>query len=228
MTLFPRPDSPPPRSPSPEVVLAPLPPPIRRRTPSSRPARLSLQTSDERPKFERPHPQRPIASMRSVGDLRRPPTPRTASSSRSVVSAPPTPRSLVPSSPSSQSRGHKRNLSFAVPYRSPPASPTFSSPPPPVPPIPEFVLSPTDKKPVLHPAASPRSVTSHIYLPEWEQFSVTPDLAAPPPRKRRVSSISPSSSRRAVAVGASAGAMTCATFMALHNQNQRPQHVAAL
>ncbi|KAF8195740.1 hypothetical protein K438DRAFT_1826450 [Mycena galopus ATCC 62051] len=209
MSFFRPASPPPPRSPSPEVVLKPLPPP--RRTP-----RLSLQSSDERPKTERP--QRSLASMRSCGDLRHPATPKSAS--RSVVSAPPTPRTVVPSSPSGSSfrRTHKRStLSYAVPYRSPPASPTLSSPPPPVPPIPEFVLSPTDKKAVLHPATPTRH---HIYLPEWEQFAVVPDLAAPPRKKRT------SMSRRPVA--APPAAMTCSTFLALHNQTQRPNHVVAL
>jgi hypothetical protein len=127
-----------------------------------------------------------------------------------------------------------------------------------VPPIPEFVLSPTDKKPVIHTA--PVRV-NHIYLPEWEQFTVTPDLASPLPRKKRVS-MSPSG-RRAVAapvpeweqftvasdlasplprkkrvsmspsgrraVAAPApAAMTCSTFFALHNQSQRPNQVVSL
>ncbi|KAJ7368443.1 hypothetical protein DFH08DRAFT_831415 [Mycena albidolilacea] len=216
MSIFPRADSPPPRSPSPDVVLAPLPPPVRRRI-SNRPARLSLQSSDERPKMERS--QRSLASMRSCGDLRHPTTPKSAS--RFIVSAPPTP---APSSPSGSSfrRTHKRTLPFASPYRSPPASPLLSSPPPPVPPIPEFVLSPTDKKPVIHTA--PVRV-NHIYLPEWEQFTVTPDLASPLPRKKRVS-MSPSG-RRAVVAPAPA-AMTCSTFFALHNQSQRPNQVVSL
>jgi hypothetical protein len=106
-----------------------------------------------------------------------------------------------------------------VPYRSPPASPTLSSPPPPVPPIPEFVLSPTDKKPVLHSPAPTR--VNHIYLPEWEQFTVTPDFAQSP-RKTRTSM----SGRRSG--GAAPAAMTCSTFFALHNQNQRPNQVVAL
>ncbi|KAJ7276534.1 hypothetical protein B0H12DRAFT_1085822 [Mycena haematopus] len=205
--------SPPPRAPSPELVLSPL--PVPRRKPN-RPTRLSLQDSDDRPK-----PQRSLASMRSCGDLRHPATPKSAS--RAVVSAPATPRALVPSSPSGSSfrRTHRRTLSFAVPYRSPPPSPILSSPPPPVPPIPEFVLSPTDKKPVLHPAAPTR--VNHIYLPEWEQFTVVPDLALP--RKKRAS-MSPSGRRTGTA--AAPAAMTCSTFFALRNQPQRPNHVAAL
>ncbi|KAF7355438.1 hypothetical protein MSAN_01460600 [Mycena sanguinolenta] len=224
MSIFPsRCASPPPRSPSPEIVLAPLPPP-RRRNPN-RPPRLSLQSSDERPNLKAESKRRSLASMRSCGDLRYPATPKSAS--RSAVSAPATPRTLVPSSPSGSSfrRTHKRTLSFAVPYRSPPPSPTLSSPPPPVPPIPEFVLSPTDKKPVLHPVAPTR--VNHIYLPEWEQFTVVPDVVSP--RKKRAS-MSPSG-RRTTGVAAAAPpppGMTCSTFFALHNETQRPNRVVAL
>ncbi|KAJ7684040.1 hypothetical protein B0H17DRAFT_1073366 [Mycena rosella] len=211
-----RPESPPPRSPSPDVVLAPLPaPPVRRRTHSARPPRLSLTASAD-PKAERSmHLQKTLASMRSCGDLRQ--NPPTKSAPRSVLSAPPTPRSFAPSSPSSPGfrRTHRRTLSFAVPYRSPPASPTLSSPPPPVPPIPEFVLSPTDKKPVLHSPAPTR--VDHIYLPEWEQFTVAPDVT---PRKPRTSM----SGRR---TGGGGAPMTCSTFFALHNPNQRPNQVVA-
>ncbi|KAJ7682657.1 hypothetical protein DFH06DRAFT_1161763 [Mycena polygramma] len=215
MSFFARPDSPPPRSPSPEVVLASLPPPRRRQ---SRPTHLSLQSTDQRPK---PTSQRKLATMRSCGDLRHPQTPKSAA--RSAFSVPPTPRSLAPSSPSGSSfrRGHTRTLSFAVPYRSPPASPTISSPPPPVPRIPEFVLSPTDKKPVLHsPAAAAPTRVNHIYLPEWEQFTV-----APPPLKTRASMTSMSSRGRTASPPAP---MTCSTFFALHNEHQRPNRVMAL
>ncbi|KAJ7179004.1 hypothetical protein C8R46DRAFT_621125 [Mycena filopes] len=198
-----RPQSPPPRSPSPEVILAPLPPPVRRRTVTpARPPRLSLQSTDSRPRLDRP--QRTLASTRSHGDLRQSATPGSAS--RGFISAPSTPSS------SSFRRANKRLLSDAVPYRSPPASPTLSSPPPPVPPIPEFVLSPTDKKAVLR---TPTRVP-HIYLPEWEQFTIIPDLASP--RKPRT----PTSAR------AHPSAMTCSTFFALHNQNQRSNQVMAL
>ncbi|KAF7301797.1 hypothetical protein MIND_00745400 [Mycena indigotica] len=208
-----RPDSPPPRSPSPEVVLSPLPPP--RRTNAQRPTRLSLQSSETRPTSLKP--ERRLTSMRSCGELRQPPTPR--SSIRSVVSAPPTPRE--PASPTDSEasfrRTHKRTLSFAIPYRSPPPSPAISSPIPPVPAIPDFVLSPTDKKPVLHPLPTR---ANEVYLPEWEQFPVTP-------RKPRLSGgASIMSARRAVAAPAP---MTCSTFFALHNKSsQTPQPVAAL
>ncbi|KAJ7044480.1 hypothetical protein C8F04DRAFT_587834 [Mycena alexandri] len=211
MSLFCRPDSPPPRSPSPDVMLAPLPPP--RRT-SARPPRLSLQSTDCRPKMDKP--QRSLASTRSYGDLRQSASPRSASRSRAIVSAPATPRSFAPSSPSGSSfrRAHRRTLSSASPYRSPPASPTLSSPPPPVPPIPAFVLSPTDKKPVIRAPAPTR-----ILLPEWEHFPIAPDLASP--RKPRT----PTSARR---TGMQAPTMTCSTFFALHNQSQRPNQVVAL
>ncbi|KAJ7781100.1 hypothetical protein B0H16DRAFT_1497079 [Mycena metata] len=201
-----RPPSPPPRSCSPETVLAPLPPPVRRRVQSARPPRLNLQSTDK--------PQRSLASTRSYGDLRQSATP-TSARSRAVVSAPATPRNfIIPSSPSGSSfrRAHKRTLSSASPYRSPPASPILSSPPPPVPPIPEFVLAATDKKSVIYAPAPTR-----ILLPEWEHFPIAPDLASP--RKPRT----PTSARRT-----QVPAITCSTFFALHNQSQRPNQVVAL
>ncbi|KAJ6539481.1 hypothetical protein B0H19DRAFT_1269790 [Mycena capillaripes] len=185
MSFFARPDSPPPRSPSPDAVLAPLPPPFAG---ASRPAQ-------------------PVSASRALTSTSSDPEERVE------------PRTLLPSG-SSFRRAHRRTLSFAVPYRSPPASPTISSPPPPVPPIPEFVLSPTDKKPVLHSPASAPTRVNHIYLPEWEQFTVAPDVA---PRKTRTSM----SGRRTGGL-ASPAAMTCSTFFALHNQNQRPNQVVAL
>ncbi|KAJ7129527.1 hypothetical protein C8R44DRAFT_777001 [Mycena epipterygia] len=216
----PRPASPPPRSFSPAIVLAPLPPPVRRRTPSApRPAHLSLEATRARTKSDRSlRLDKTLASARSCGELRTPATPRSA---RSVVSAPPTPRSIAPSSPSDSSfrRTHKRNLSFAVPYRSPPASPTIASPPPPVPRIPEFVLSPTDKKPVLHTPAPPPTRVEHIYLPDWEQFAVVPDFA---PRKPQRTSMF---ARRSAAPSTP---MTCSSFFALRSTNERPNQVAAL
>ncbi|KAJ7228525.1 hypothetical protein GGX14DRAFT_68927 [Mycena pura] len=217
----PRPDSPPPRSPSPDVVLAPLPPPRRHTAP--RPIRLSLQGAQPRPKVDKP--QRTVASARSCGDFRHPPTPKSASFF--AVSEPSTPRSTGSSSPSEAGfrRTHRRTLSFAASSRSrsPPPSPTVASPPPPVPPIPAFVLSPTDKKPVLHPAPTPARV-NHIYLPEWEHFTVAPDGTPRKPRRTEATAIV--AARRAVAAPAP---MTCSTFFALHNTaEQTPSRIVAL
>jgi hypothetical protein len=78
------------------------------------------------------------------------------------------------------------------------------------------VLSPTDKKAVLHTPAPTR--VAHIYLPEWEQFTVVPDIT---PRKQRTS-ISPRRTEGAPS------AMTCSKYFALQNPNQRPNQVVAL
>ncbi|KAJ7638973.1 hypothetical protein FB45DRAFT_417608 [Roridomyces roridus] len=198
--------SPPPRSPSPDVVLQSLPPPRR---PVRRPGHLSLEGGSAPPRI-----QRPLLSMRSCTELR---VKSPSRSSRSVVSAPPTPSAS--SGPGSR-RTHKRTLSFAIPYRSPPASPTLSTPPPPVPPIPDFVLTPTDRKPVLHPVPTTRTIGAPIYLPDWEQFTVVPDIAPPTPRKQPRATLS---TRRTPPAG-----MTCSGYFALHNSNQRSPRVVAL
>ncbi|KAG6830827.1 hypothetical protein H0H92_014479 [Tricholoma furcatifolium] len=135
MSIFTRPASPPPRQPSPELLYSPLPLRSRNRT-----------LSNSQP---RPAPKKPILTVRSYNDL----------ASRAIHSPPPTPRSLPPTL--TPDYHHRRTLSNAIPYRSPPPSPTISSPPPPVPPIPAFVLSPPDnprsrnlsssKKPSLKP-----------------------------------------------------------------------------
>nr|GAT59981.1 predicted protein [Mycena chlorophos] len=221
-----RPDSPPPRSPSPEPVLASLPPPRR-------PTRLSLQSnassSSESSSSSKPH-TRKLSSMRSCGDLRQQqPSPSRGRATRSIVSAPPTPRSpATPLTPSSRSR---RTLSLAsraatrTRSRSPPPppSPTLSSPVPPVPRIPDFVLAPTDKKPILHP--SPPTPT--VYLPEWEHHPLAP--------RTRKESRSPSrsaprimSARRAVAAPAPMMACSSALLTPQGHGLPTPQHVAAL
>ncbi|KAJ7283978.1 hypothetical protein C8J57DRAFT_1498963 [Mycena rebaudengoi] len=170
---------PPPRSVSPEAQLDPL--PIRRPSPPTprRPTRLSLQSAAQ-PKSERVQRlERTLNSMRSTGDLRASQSPRA---SRFIVSAPSTPRS---ESSAEFKRVHRRTMSFAAAYRSPPSSPILCDPPP-VPPIPAFALAPTDKKPVLHtpPPPLPRLQTQ-IYLPEWEKFTVIPDALPSPSRKPR-------------------------------------------
>ncbi|CAK5275498.1 unnamed protein product, partial [Mycena citricolor] len=225
-----RPDSPPPRSPSPDVVLSPLPAP-RRHPP--RPSRLSLQNNSTTRQQLPVESKRSLTAMRSCGELRNVSGVRSAPVSRPVRSAPSTPRTTAPPSPSDPNfrRPAKRTLSYAVPYRSPPASPTLSfSPPPPVPPVPDFVLSPGDKKPVIHAAPPTTARTSRVYLPAWEQFGVIPDLVAgsAPARKRRVSTSPRRADPAAKASPASTAAtalpsapMTCATYFALHNSSEQ-------
>lgn len=140
-----------------------------------------------------------------------------ASNSHEPFRSPPsTPRSLPLPSPTRtitpSKRGHRRSLSVAIPYRSPPASPTIASPPPPVPPIPEFALNPTDKKAVLHPR------------PSWPAQIYIPDLNVSPPSDARPR-ISPQKSKSAPDVRRENG-MTCLKFFSLRNSSPRGPRTA--
>ncbi|KAJ3789469.1 hypothetical protein GGU10DRAFT_49112 [Lentinula aff. detonsa] len=137
-SIFSRPISPPPRALSPDVAnlpgLNPLP------LPPARSKRLS-ERSTPNSSTSRSSPRPFLPNTPSRGILK--PTP------------PPSPGSPVSfiSSSSTSSRGsthtlsHRRSLQFAIPYRSPPASPTLASPPPPVPPIPAFALDSGKSRP---------------------------------------------------------------------------------
>ncbi|KAF8897657.1 hypothetical protein BD779DRAFT_1491979 [Infundibulicybe gibba] len=143
--MFVRPDSPPPRQPSPDFVPAPLPsPPVhsRLRNPSARALTPSVP----------PGLHKQLLSTRScdqLGDRIRQPHCRLRTQSthkhapRSLPSlSPPHTPVLVP---------HARTPAHTV-SRSPPPSPTtVSTPPPPVPPIPAFMLPSTDSKPIAQP-----------------------------------------------------------------------------
>lgn len=223
---FCRPESPPPRQPSPELVLTSLPyPPIHSRVRGSSPAsrrnpQLTLQLPSSLAGSQ--HPQgKTLLSSRSYDHLRenrnpmalREPSansrPRRVSS-RLNVSAPATPRSLPSRSPPHSpnpnfKRGHRRSLSFAIPYRSPPPSPTIAAPPPPVPPIPAFALTPTDRKPVLrtHPVDF-----AQIHLPELDGLSPISEKPTLSPRKQTVPRADGSHG------------MTCLKFFSLHNSHK--------
>ncbi|KAJ3739504.1 hypothetical protein DFH05DRAFT_1513610 [Lentinula detonsa] len=162
MSIFARPESPPPRAPSPDhcISLNPLPIRSKRSQASMRPMSAAAFNNDV-PK------QKPI--LRSVHSLDTAHTSDlTYSTDDSVllghalsgsgrtskgilkVSPPPSPSFASVSSYSSTGSGkaisHSRSLQFAVPYRSPPASPTLAGLPPPVPPIPTFVLTNAEEK----------------------------------------------------------------------------------
>ncbi|KAJ3802017.1 hypothetical protein GGU11DRAFT_753144 [Lentinula aff. detonsa] len=159
MSIFARPESPPPRAPSPDhwIGLNPLPIRSKRSQASMRP--MSAAAFNDVPK------QKPI--LRSVHSLDTAHTSDLTHStndslllghalsgrtSKSILkpSPPPSPSFASVSSYSSTSSGkaisHSRSLQFAVPYRSPPASPTLAGLPPPVPPIPTFVLTNAEEK----------------------------------------------------------------------------------
>ncbi|KAG6880382.1 hypothetical protein C0992_007793 [Termitomyces sp. T32_za158] len=211
MSIFARPPSPPPRQPSPELGYTPLPSPhvrARHRTLSSQ---TSLAPSIPPGLFVQ-KPRKSILTVRSCNDL--------PSSSRSQgfprPSTPATPRSLP--SPSRSAFGeitHRRTLSNAIPYRSPPPSPTLPSPPPPVPPIPSFALSPPT--PMKH-CPRPAAITP-IHLPDLDNVPPLTE-ATNPPRSRK----QPSRARTPEKV-----AMTCLRFFSLRNSKRRtpvPQSVA--
>ncbi|KAJ4478260.1 hypothetical protein J3R30DRAFT_2882311 [Lentinula aciculospora] len=132
LSIFSRPVSPPPRAVSPDIAamsaLNPLP------LPPARSKRLSERsgTSNSSSRYS---PSQLLRNTPSRGILKPTPPP-----------SPGSPVSFISASSSNSSRGsthtlsHRRSIQFAIPYRSPPASPTLASPPPPVPPIPAFAL----------------------------------------------------------------------------------------
>ncbi|KAL0949419.1 hypothetical protein HGRIS_009480 [Hohenbuehelia grisea] len=229
-SIFARPDSPPPRAPSPDFVPTALPsPPMpnRRsrsgsRTPRSQHSSLAVSSL--------PNIDRSLFAARSCGNLRelsragswdtRERTLRKPSSLRMLeVSPPSTPRSLPLPSPTRSTHSStrsRRTLSNAIPYRSPPASPTIASPPPPVPPVPALLLTPSDKKPMLRPQSTR---LSPIHLAELE--SLPTDSQAPPSfsRKRRTS-VAPRDNK-------SLG-MTCLKFFSMRNSHQRAPHAVSV
>ncbi|KAG5342505.1 hypothetical protein C0989_000633 [Termitomyces sp. Mn162] len=178
MSIFARPPSPPPRQPSPELHYSPLPSPHAR----ARHRTLSSHTDSAPatpPGLPVPKPRKAILTVRSLNDL------------------PSSSRSLVP---------HRRSLSTAIPYRSPPPTPTVVSPPPPVPPIPTFALSPpTPIKSCPRPAA-----ITPIHLPDLDSVPPLPEPTAKQPSPTRQHKV----------------AMTCLRFFSLRNSKRRSPVVA--
>ncbi|KAF9076790.1 hypothetical protein BDP27DRAFT_701194 [Rhodocollybia butyracea] len=114
-SIFSRPVSPPPRSVSPDVsAFTALSPPMRSKKLPERPESQS----------HKPHTLRSTPSK----SILKPTQPSSSSTPTSV------------SFRSNHTLTHRRSIQLAIPYRSPPPSPTLASPPPPVPPIPAFVL----------------------------------------------------------------------------------------
>ncbi|KAE9397146.1 hypothetical protein BT96DRAFT_977160 [Gymnopus androsaceus JB14] len=157
-SIFSRPVSPPPRAVTPDVhaFVALNPPPVRSK---KLPGKSGLETSPNPLMLRKP----------SKGILKPTPPPSPSPSSSA---------SFHPSSPSSSSRGfshthtptltHRRSIQFAIPYRSPPASPTLAaSPPPPVPPIPAFALD----------------TSAHTSRPAAQYLTLTPPRPTRNPRR---------------------------------------------
>ncbi|KIK68005.1 hypothetical protein GYMLUDRAFT_36817 [Collybiopsis luxurians FD-317 M1] len=186
LSIFTRPHSPPPRAVSPAFpTFNPLP------LPPARPKKMSDRSALSN-SYQRQTPPR-IRNTPSRGILKHTPPP-----------SPTSPTSISSSSSSSRASthtlSHRRSLQFAVPYRSPPASPTLTSPPPPVPPIPAFALD----------GASGVRASSVGH-------SVTPSAStlSPPPTRspRREPREGP---------GSSNGGMTCTEFMSMRGAQTAP------
>ncbi|KAJ3716315.1 hypothetical protein DFJ43DRAFT_1160091 [Lentinula guzmanii] len=162
MSIFARPESPPPRAPSPDhcISLNPLPIRSKRSQASMRPMSAAAFNNDV-PK-QKPTPRSvhsldtahtsDLAQAHSIDDSVLLGHALSGRTSGSILrpSPPPSPSFASVSSYSSTGSGkaisHSRSLQFAVPYRSPPASPTLAGMPPPVPPIPTFVFTHAEEK----------------------------------------------------------------------------------
>ncbi|TFL05949.1 hypothetical protein BDV98DRAFT_560909 [Pterulicium gracile] len=148
----------PPRTPSPELVHNPLAPPTRRARP---PSSIYLPQPNMHSPSDRPipSPRKSILVKRSCRSLK-PGSPNLHSA-------------VLPASPTSlraiSRKSSSRSLSLAQTYRSPPPSPTIVSPPPPVPPIPSFMLDSacsTSKPEVLRPYASDDAISPISLVPK--------------------------------------------------------------
>ncbi|KAK0498603.1 hypothetical protein EDD18DRAFT_94464 [Armillaria luteobubalina] len=197
-----RPQTPPPRLPSPDIAYTPLGPPPRRHLRPTQGDRLTARSCDS-------------LSQKARSALSKTPS----KSSLKPAREPTTPRSLPAPSPPPRSPSfrptHRRSLSFAIPYRSPPVSPTLASTPPPVPPIPAFALNPTDKKPVIR--APPSPIVTPIYLPDFDAISPI----APTPSQRAVPQ------KRHVPAPSTIG-MTCFKFFKSRNAHIPPRSACAV
>ncbi|KAK7060519.1 hypothetical protein VNI00_001285 [Paramarasmius palmivorus] len=176
-SIFVRPPSPPPRAPSPTPHTASLPPPRR-----PRPQHLQLHHTrswdggyatileEERAKQKDEQATRDPTVRKTVskGILKPSPAPRSNSS--------PLPSPLPPLSP----RGSRVPLSSAIPYKSPPPSPTVTSPPP-VPPLPAFAIEQ---------ASSPRTIHFPLSPTRTPSSPLPSPLPSPTPRKSSSLSVS--------------------------------------
>jgi hypothetical protein len=226
MSFFTRPDSPPPRQPSPDFIPAPLPSPHLRARLRHSSSKQSLPSySPSLPPGLNPVPRapKPLTSMRSCDHINgRSRTgeeyERRRTRSTLTASPPTTPRSLTAPSTSraSDERPHRRCLSSAIPYLSPPPSPTISLAPPPVPPIPAFVLTPpaADVKSPRRP--QPMSITP-IRLSELDNLPpLSPSTCLSQKQSRPSPPLPTSTPEKHRSVG-----MTCLKFFSLRNSRQR-------
>ncbi|KAH7914234.1 hypothetical protein BJ138DRAFT_1057568 [Hygrophoropsis aurantiaca] len=207
---FVRPASPPPPMPSPQLIPTPLPsPPSFTRKPSRSRLTVPAQHSPPIPPslIGSPLLRKTLNGSRSHERLDRKAKAglfgdddefgtrksHLAGKRRTSASAsPPRPEHVT-----------KRSSAQTPPrYRSPPPSPAAASPPPPVPPIPAFMLTPTDKKSVLQPSpkrSSPHHTIFDLYMDRSDdELSRSHSLAKQ-----------------------SSNAVTCMQFFTMHNPPQR-------
>ncbi|KAJ3909881.1 hypothetical protein F5879DRAFT_984323 [Lentinula edodes] len=152
MSIFARPESPPPRAPSPDYCAGFNPLPIRSKKSqaSMRPMSCDSDVSKQKPVLRSVHSLDTAYNSSDATHFTNNPQllghdlSRRPSKGILKASPPPSPSfaSISSRSSTSSSRGlvHSRSLQLAVPYRSPPASPILAAPPPPVPPIPALIL----------------------------------------------------------------------------------------
>ncbi|KAF5388419.1 hypothetical protein D9615_000519 [Tricholomella constricta] len=223
MSIFTRPQSPPPRQPSPELAYTPLPVRARQRTTSSQHSSSSYAPATP-PGLTLKRPYRPVLSVRSCDHLHQRAQEHTLRNTRTrstlTASPPATPRSLPSPSRSqfNESPSHRRTLSNAIPYRSPPPSPTIAVPPPPVPPIPAFVLSPPAQ---IKSAHCPQPVViMPIHLPDLANLSPLDEPTHATRTRKHTTPPSPHKPYVSPDKHRSMG-MTCLKFFFLRNSKPR-------
>jgi hypothetical protein len=215
---FVRPQSPPPPKPSPQHVPTPqpTPPPLYRKPSPSRltvpanysppiPPRLigspllqkTLNASRSHDRLDRKAKEGLFGEDDEFGARRRALGRKSNSSISSIPTLSPSPTRTTRRSPTQSSR-----------CRSPPPSPMVASPPPPVPPIPAFMLTPTDKKSSLQSLPKRVSAPSHHTILDL-YIDCTPEDASSLSRTRCKSTPQAPS------------AMTCMKFFTMHNAPRR-------
>lgn len=217
MPMYARPDSPPPRAPSPVLTHIPLPsPPPRNRGRVASARSLKPRGHSRSPGLHQLITARSCDHMSNsqndICDRDSEELARTRNRSTLTLPSLTLSHSLsIPASshPTEFKPRHRRSLSFAIPYRSPPLNPTVASPPPPVPPMPEFMLSSPKVKPV---SAYPATLTiTPIYLPDIDEFSPISETPTLVSNSLETKALHYSQQKRR-GVG-----MTCLKFFALRN-----------
>ncbi|KAL4076093.1 hypothetical protein V8B97DRAFT_1924296 [Scleroderma yunnanense] len=204
---FVRSSSPPPPLPSPQLIPAslPSPPPLSKRSSKTHLSQHSSPPSPFSPIGDSLIPKT-ITSFRSHERLDRRAKAGLFGDDDDFGTCRSSPyRRLVAIHPSSPRTLKRIQGNPSLRCRSPPPSPAVASPPPPVPPIPSFMLAPTDKKSVLQPV-SKRSTAHQAIFDRYIDHHHTPEHTPDCSRKRCEST---------------PNAMTCMQFFAIHNSSRR-------